>query len=418
MAVQYLRPFSGLICDAILLNSIKVTSNMNPLYLLSFLVCFYDQTCSSDSSRATNHGHQVGTSRENNPLTDLQNTPPTEIFKLLISTVDIRDQMNPQPDIFHDNPINYQLAGTEHVWNVVGHISNSLPISTFLSTKLQLNHNAPTTSPPLTIFKSQKRQDSPFIFDQNCVFLGAALGRCESLTPGFTAAMPASQADCLCYSSLIWVPNVFDKAVDGCARFASTAVPVAYGALVALGQFCGKLGNWKTSTAGMHSTTSGTALSATSITTMPGLTPVLTHSMAFNVTETMTFQTSSMVSSTDESSLTAYKSPYTTTKITISTTPVINFTSFEDLTISSTIPSSTSFSTTIITRLKSASTTALTSIHSSQTPTTYTRYAPPTSSAVTVTPVPTNGITKAKRMIGEWEIVWVSFCCAVVMLFL
>jgi hypothetical protein len=66
------------------------------------------------------------------------------------------------------------------------------------------------------------------ILEQNpgCCLLSSALSVCTSLTPGFTTLAPSQQAPCLCYSSTVWQPAVFDNAVKTCADFASTAVRI------------------------------------------------------------------------------------------------------------------------------------------------------------------------------------------------
>lgn len=78
---------------------------------------------------------------------------------------------------------------------------------------------------------------------QACVIVGAALGICSSLTPGFFTLNPTAQAKCLCYSSTSWNPGLFDNAVDSCANFASTAVPTAYSPLANLEGFCTAVGD-------------------------------------------------------------------------------------------------------------------------------------------------------------------------------
>jgi hypothetical protein len=76
-----------------------------------------------------------------------------------------------------------------------------------------------------------------------CQLVGQALNVCASLTPSFTALDTTAQAQCLCYSSTIWAPNIFDNAVESCANYASTAAPPAYGVLSNLENFCENVGN-------------------------------------------------------------------------------------------------------------------------------------------------------------------------------
>lgn len=82
------------------------------------------------------------------------------------------------------------------------------------------------------------------ILGQNnaCQLLGQALGICNSLTTGFPTLQPSLQAQCLCYSSTVYAPGIFDGAVKFCADYASTAAPGAYGPLANLNNFCGNAG--------------------------------------------------------------------------------------------------------------------------------------------------------------------------------
>ncbi|KAF7911475.1 uncharacterized protein EAF01_002982 [Botrytis porri] len=83
------------------------------------------------------------------------------------------------------------------------------------------------------------------VLQQNpgCALVSSTLFKCESISPGFTSLVPSAQAQCLCYDSSKWVPTIFDKAVQTCADFASTAVLSAYPAFVNLEGFCGNIGN-------------------------------------------------------------------------------------------------------------------------------------------------------------------------------
>ncbi|TGO74774.1 hypothetical protein BELL_0257g00100 [Botrytis elliptica] len=86
---------------------------------------------------------------------------------------------------------------------------------------------------------------APSVLQQNsgCALVSSTLFKCESISPGFTSLVPSAQAQCLCYDSSKWIPTIFDKAVQTCADFASTAVPSAYPAFVNLEGFCGNIGN-------------------------------------------------------------------------------------------------------------------------------------------------------------------------------
>jgi hypothetical protein len=82
------------------------------------------------------------------------------------------------------------------------------------------------------------------VLQQNtaCCLLSSALSICTSLTPGFTTLPPTQQASCLCYSSTLFQPTIFDGAVKGCADYAITAAPGAYGAIEGLEGFCSNIG--------------------------------------------------------------------------------------------------------------------------------------------------------------------------------
>ncbi|TGO56533.1 hypothetical protein BCON_0076g00110 [Botryotinia convoluta] len=83
------------------------------------------------------------------------------------------------------------------------------------------------------------------VLQQNpgCALVSSTLFKCASISPGFTSLVPSAQAQCLCYDSSKWIPAIFDKAVQTCADFASTAAPSAYPAFVNLEGFCGNIGN-------------------------------------------------------------------------------------------------------------------------------------------------------------------------------
>jgi len=76
-----------------------------------------------------------------------------------------------------------------------------------------------------------------------CEYVVVALSICESVSPGFTTLAPSMQAPCLCYSSTVWDPNLFDDYVLTCAAYASTALPADYSAIVGLEGFCSSIGN-------------------------------------------------------------------------------------------------------------------------------------------------------------------------------
>ena len=71
-----------------------------------------------------------------------------------------------------------------------------------------------------------------------CNIVGSLLDVCN------TAAARTSQANCLCYSSSLWVPTIFDNAVATCADYASTALAKdAYSLALSYGGFCTKVGD-------------------------------------------------------------------------------------------------------------------------------------------------------------------------------
>ncbi|KUJ24469.1 uncharacterized protein LY89DRAFT_776583 [Mollisia scopiformis] len=96
----------------------------------------------------------------------------------------------------------------------------------------------PSAAPPTTTSPAQILQQCAA-----CQVLGSALAICANITPSFTALQPTAQAKCLCYSSTIWSPNIFDNAVESCANYASTAAPPAYSALSNLENFCADVGD-------------------------------------------------------------------------------------------------------------------------------------------------------------------------------
>ncbi|ESZ92747.1 hypothetical protein SBOR_6859 [Sclerotinia borealis F-4128] len=123
--------------------------------------------------------------------------------------------------------------------------------------------NDPSTTAPATAPAAVLQQNP------GCALVSSSLFSCESISPGFTSLLPSAQAPCLCYSSSTWIPTLFDKAVQTCAIFASTAVPGAYPAFVNLEGFCGNIGNIRTSGPATISA-STTPVSTTSASTTSG----------------------------------------------------------------------------------------------------------------------------------------------------
>ena len=84
-----------------------------------------------------------------------------------------------------------------------------------------------TTKPPAPITSASNSPAQVLNQCEACRVIGQALSICANLTPSFTALQPTAQAKCLCYSSTVWSPNIFDNAVQSCANYASTAAPPA-----------------------------------------------------------------------------------------------------------------------------------------------------------------------------------------------
>ncbi|RDL32972.1 uncharacterized protein BP5553_08411 [Venustampulla echinocandica] len=97
---------------------------------------------------------------------------------------------------------------------------------------------------------------------------------CSSVSPGFLTMNPTRQAPCLCYSSAVWRPSVFDGYVSTCASYARTAAPEDYSAISALQGFCSDVGNVKGN--GAVVTTPSSPQAAAPTTTKPVPTPVIT----------------------------------------------------------------------------------------------------------------------------------------------
>ncbi|KAE9362943.1 hypothetical protein N431DRAFT_297633, partial [Stipitochalara longipes BDJ] len=74
-----------------------------------------------------------------------------------------------------------------------------------------------------------------------------AIDYCKSASPGFVSLPYTEQVPCLCYekngTSLEWVPDVFDDAVDECASWAKTADTVDYTVIDSWAGICTEVGN-------------------------------------------------------------------------------------------------------------------------------------------------------------------------------
>jgi hypothetical protein len=76
-----------------------------------------------------------------------------------------------------------------------------------------------------------------------CNTVNSAINLCTSLTPSFMGLQSTDQAKCLCYSSSSWAPTEFDDAVSTCCPYANTADTNLYSTISTLSGFCGSVGN-------------------------------------------------------------------------------------------------------------------------------------------------------------------------------
>lgn len=77
-----------------------------------------------------------------------------------------------------------------------------------------------------------------------CSYVDGALSFCSSVSPGFATMPLTDQAPCLCYSTTVWMPDVFDGAVYTCAQYAATALPESlYTDLTSLEGYCSAIGD-------------------------------------------------------------------------------------------------------------------------------------------------------------------------------
>jgi hypothetical protein len=100
-----------------------------------------------------------------------------------------------------------------------------------------------------------------------CSAVDDAISFCSSAIPGFATADDTELANCFCYSSTSWIPDVFDGAVYTCAQYAATAFSAsAYSDIAGLEGYCSSLGNLEASGA-------PAAVSATATTSAAEVTP-------------------------------------------------------------------------------------------------------------------------------------------------
>jgi hypothetical protein len=106
-----------------------------------------------------------------------------------------------------------------------------------------------------------------------CNAVNSAVNLCTSLTPGFMGLQSTDQAKCLCYSLSSWAPSAFDGAVSTCCPYANTADTTLYSTISTLSGFCGSVGNvMSTAGLGSYSIGSMTASPARSMTGGPSAT--------------------------------------------------------------------------------------------------------------------------------------------------
>lgn len=116
---------------------------------------------------------------------------------------------------------------------------------------------------------------NPRAVPQACSYALDALDYCASVSPGFLAMVPSRQAPCLCYSSTVWVPSIFDGAVSTCASYAKTADPVDYSAIADLQGFCSAVGN----VAPANTIATTTRPAASSVAVVASSTPIAASSL-------------------------------------------------------------------------------------------------------------------------------------------
>lgn len=79
-----------------------------------------------------------------------------------------------------------------------------------------------------------------------CSDITALFSICNSATPGIFSSATTDIAGCLCYSSTVWAPTIFDSAVSSCAVYASTALPASdYSIASAFEGFCTSVGDYQ-----------------------------------------------------------------------------------------------------------------------------------------------------------------------------
>ena len=103
--------------------------------------------------------------------------------------------------------------------------------------------SATATTPAAKVTPAPASGTIDIFTNSACGFVGSALSYCNSVSPGFTTMDPSSQAPCLCYSSTVWSPSVFDGAVLTCAEFVSSVAPSSLSDITGLESFCTDIGN-------------------------------------------------------------------------------------------------------------------------------------------------------------------------------
>lgn len=107
--------------------------------------------------------------------------------------------------------------------------ANSYPLTTLtLSIALLPSILAATiTAPPRPLLPRQSADAG----STSCDLWLNIEASCTSATPNFVNLAFSSQASCVCYSSSVWQPSVFDNALDTCLSYLSTASPAQFSSI-------------------------------------------------------------------------------------------------------------------------------------------------------------------------------------------
>lgn len=86
---------------------------------------------------------------------------------------------------------------------------------------------ATITAAPIPLVRRQGGSGSP-----SCSGFYSAEESCAATTTGFTNLAFDQQASCLCYSSSVWAPSIYDDYVETCVEYLSTASPSFYSSVL------------------------------------------------------------------------------------------------------------------------------------------------------------------------------------------